>query len=314
MKTKYKYHYFYKITNLINGHFYYGVHNTNNLKDGYMGSGNRLQYAYKKYGIENFNKEILKYFDTSKEAFEYESEIVTEDLVKDNNCYNQKTGGDYSWKTTKNTVMVFDKDGNTFRVHKDDPKYLSGEFKGITSGFVTGEDNDGNRFFVSKDDIRFTTGELHHLGIGKGNYKDKNGNLYYLSINDDRVLSGELVSLNKGRIVNEETKKKMRDNWKYLDHIHKTCWVCNKDKSLKINKAELEIYLNNGYQKGKTFKEIKNIKLSNIFKEKQHQQGNKNSQYGTCWIHNDKKSIKIKNEQLEEYISNGWIKGRKMKF
>ena len=68
-----KYHYFYKITNNLNGHFYYGVHNTNDLNDGYMGSGTRLHYAYKKYGIENFTKEILKFFDTSKEAFEYEA-------------------------------------------------------------------------------------------------------------------------------------------------------------------------------------------------------------------------------------------------
>lgn len=88
-----QYHYFYKITNLINNHFYYGVHNTNNLNDGYMGSGVRLWKAFNKYGIENFKKEIIKYFDTSEEAFNYESEIVTEQLVNDNNCYNLQEGG-----------------------------------------------------------------------------------------------------------------------------------------------------------------------------------------------------------------------------
>ena len=44
-----------------------------------------------------------------------------------------------------------------------------------------------------------------------------------------------------------------------------------------------------------------------------HQQGEKNSQFGTCWIHNNNENKKIKKEQLKEYISNGWIKGRKMK-
>ena len=39
-----------------------------------MGSGTKLQYAYKKYGIENFTKEILKYFDSADEAFEYHIE------------------------------------------------------------------------------------------------------------------------------------------------------------------------------------------------------------------------------------------------
>ena len=62
---KYNYFYFYKITNNINNHYYYGVHCTDNLDDGYMGSGTRLHYAYKKYGMKNFTKEILKYFDTA---------------------------------------------------------------------------------------------------------------------------------------------------------------------------------------------------------------------------------------------------------
>ena len=88
-----KYHYFYKITNRINHHFYFGVHNTDNINDGYMGSGKRLHVAYKKYGIENFEKTILKYFDTAKEAFEYEAEHVNESLVKDPNCYNIINGG-----------------------------------------------------------------------------------------------------------------------------------------------------------------------------------------------------------------------------
>jgi hypothetical protein len=132
MKEAKKYHYFYKITNLLNNHFYYGVHNTNNLEDGYMGSGTRLHYAYKKYGIENFEKEILKYFNTAKEAFEYEADYITEDLVKDPNCYNIQGGGS-GWNTI-NLVTVKDKDGNIFDVHNEDPRYLNGELVGVTKG------------------------------------------------------------------------------------------------------------------------------------------------------------------------------------
>ena len=38
------------------------------------------------------------------------------------------------------------------------------------------------------------------------------------------------------------------------------------------------------------------------------------SSYGTCWVYNDMKSIKIKKNDLQKYIDNGWTKGRKMKF
>jgi len=106
IKQDFKYHYFYKITNLINGHFYYGVHNTKKLDDGYMGSGVRLQIAYKKYGIENFKKEILKYFDTKEEAFEYEAEVVNETLVNNDNCYNLAFGGKGGFPPNINSFKI----------------------------------------------------------------------------------------------------------------------------------------------------------------------------------------------------------------
>lgn len=125
-RPKYRYFYFYKITNNINGHFYYGVHAAVTLDDGYMGSGKRLHYAYKKYGIENFTKEILKYFDTLQEAFEYESEMVTEEIVNRDDCYNIVTGGRNG--STKGYVVVKKKgetsfflvDCSEYDAHKDD--------------------------------------------------------------------------------------------------------------------------------------------------------------------------------------------------
>jgi len=91
---KKKYNYFYKISNKVNGHFYFGIHSTDDLEDGYMGSGHRLHEAYQRYGIENFSKEILKFFKTRKEASMYEAEVVNETLVEDKNCYNMRLGGD----------------------------------------------------------------------------------------------------------------------------------------------------------------------------------------------------------------------------
>jgi hypothetical protein len=40
------------------------------------------------------------------------------------------------------------------------------------------------------------------------------------------------------------------------------------------------------------------------------QKGEKNSQYGTCWIHRNLEKKKIKIDELSTYIAQGWTKGR----
>lgn len=47
------------------------------------------------------------------------------------------------------------------------------------------------------------------------------------------------------------------------------------------------------------------------FEKCNHQQGEKNSQFGTCWVTNGVKPVKIKKEQLNEYLAKGFIQGRK---
>lgn len=88
-----KYNFVYKTTNNLNGDYYYGVHSTNNLDDGYLGSGKRLNYAINKYGKSNFTREIVQYFSNIKNAYILEAAIVTPELVNDPHCYNIALGG-----------------------------------------------------------------------------------------------------------------------------------------------------------------------------------------------------------------------------
>jgi group I intron endonuclease len=59
------YYYIYEITNLVNGKTYIGQHITQDLEDGYLGSGRALKAAIKKYGRASFKKEILAFANGS---------------------------------------------------------------------------------------------------------------------------------------------------------------------------------------------------------------------------------------------------------
>ena len=87
----------YKITNTLNNRYYLGCHKTSDINDGYMGSGKVIRHAIEKYGLENFTKEILEYFDTSEEMYIGESLLITEETLSDPLIYNLKLGGSGSF-------------------------------------------------------------------------------------------------------------------------------------------------------------------------------------------------------------------------
>ena len=342
VKKQYKYNYFYKITNLLNEHYYYGIHSTNNLDDGYMGSGSRLKYAFNKYGIENFKKEIIKFFDTREELANYEQEIVNKELVNDINCYNISCGGEKF--NTLNTISVIDENGNKFRCKYNDPKYLSGEWKGITTGLVpiinikTGEkytisqneyynnkdkyktiewklwvkdinDNEDNFFLISREEYKQNKDKYISLISLYVNVQDENGNILRVKKDDPRYLSGELKFIWCGRKFPKDSAKKLSE--KYLkigfhkgknNPMYGRCWVSNLIDKKSISISKDEL---EQYLQDGWIKGRKFLNTKNM-------KGTK-SALGKCWIYNIEQNITklIKQDELEQYLQNGWIKGRK---
>jgi hypothetical protein len=87
------YYIIYKITNQVNGKYYIGRHATKDVNDSYMGSGIGIINAIKKYGKENFTKEIIAETDSREALWNLEKEIVNDDIVKDPMSYNNAYGG-----------------------------------------------------------------------------------------------------------------------------------------------------------------------------------------------------------------------------
>ena len=83
----------YKTTNTINGKYYIGAHRTDNLNDGYVGSGVGLKRAIEKYGKENFVTETLHTLRTEDEMYAKEKELVSIGI----NTYNMTNGGFGGW-------------------------------------------------------------------------------------------------------------------------------------------------------------------------------------------------------------------------
>jgi hypothetical protein len=87
------YYIIYETTCIVNKKKYIGKHTTDKLDDDYLGSGLLLSNAIKKYGKENFIKEILFVFDNEVEMNKKEIEIVNESIINDDNYYNIALGG-----------------------------------------------------------------------------------------------------------------------------------------------------------------------------------------------------------------------------
>jgi len=99
---------------LIDGKVYIGAHQTENLDDGYLGSGIHLKRAIKLHGKENFHRKILSFHMTFKEMYAEEKQIVTPEFIKDKENYNLKPGGEGGWYSVNASGMNLG-DGNVMK-------------------------------------------------------------------------------------------------------------------------------------------------------------------------------------------------------
>ena len=310
-----RFHYFYKIVNPVNNKYYYGVHSTDNLFDGYCGSGSLLKSVYKKYGKSNCVKYIERFFEDRKSLLVYEKEIVTESMLADPNCYNILVGGggyelgcrvptttgehvsheDFEKKQyvhpTKNRVHINNGVKNKLVYPKDLSEFLN-------NGWVLGETNKST------------------LGKMLVNFNGEEERFIYETELDGYIKQGWVRG---GKSRNLGQKSFARDQ----------IWVYKDGRQIRINPDELDTYETQGWVKGicqsttvgyvritdgKNDKNISpnnedelNYYLSNGWKIGSHSK----TTHGKCWVSKDDATILIEPTELDKYISEGWVRGRK---
>jgi hypothetical protein len=205
-KKEKKYHFVYKTKNKLNEKYYYGMHSTNNMKDGYLGSGKRLRYAIRKYGKENFELQIIEWFTDRKSLIGGEKRIITDEIVKDKNSYNIGYGG---------VGGIFNDE------HKE--KFIAGAKKG-----------------------RETTDKILKERFGGGDDWRSKFNTHILKKlwQDDEYRKKHLENINwTGKKHSEETKNKMSEQRKNTGNGDKnsqfgTKWITNGLENKKIKKHD----------------------------------------------------------------------------
>tara|TARA_R110000868_G_scaffold4290_3_gene27256 strand:- start:321 stop:980 length:660 start_codon:yes stop_codon:yes gene_type:complete len=209
-------HYIYKTTCDVTNRYYIGMHSTNNLEDGYMGSGLRLRRSIRKYGEDNHTKEILGFYDNRKLLSEAEKEAITEDMVVDKDCMNLRGGGEGGLPSEEH--------------HK---KMRAGTTKWLTNKW---KDDDEYRANITQRLLEYTK-QLHKDGIISA--PDWTGRKHTeetkQKMRDSSKGMGKGISKNAGKANSQ----------------YGTCWITRDGSNKKIKKEDLNEYLELGWIKGR---------------------------------------------------------------
>jgi hypothetical protein len=200
-----KHYIVYRTTCEITGQYYIGVHGQ--LEDDvYLGSGLHLKRLIKKYGQENFSRQTLFIFETEKEAFNKEVELLKSHLDNPLNV-NISSGGD---------------GGANFKgkTHSKETRALIGELsRGRKHSLETREKlSEGNRRrsangFVAKGNLGRKLSDEHRSKISESVKTQAAQNP---RTHSDKTRE-KLSKAAKGRTLSSETKAKLSEKWSSQD-------------------------------------------------------------------------------------------------
>lgn len=211
----------YKTTCTANGKYYIGQHQTEDLEDGYLGSGKHIKRAIKKYGRESFTKEILFVLNSFEEMDAKEAELITKEVLDDPLCMNHAYGGNA---------------GNFQKLNEN----------GLNNS--VGQCRKAGRALKCKLDTDPDFRRKYSLAVSKGCSSEKR--------REAAKLRNQRHPNFKGKTHSESSKLKISGSMKgkgsgSANSQSGTCWVFDGITTKKIKLEELPAHLSDGWQRGR---------------------------------------------------------------
>lgn len=201
------YGYVYKITNKVNGKSYIGKRVSDHFDDKYWGSGKLIKRAISKYGLSNFDREILQWARNREELESLEIENIAKynSITEGYNLTEGGSGGD----TTSGSFKITNGIDETQVYHEED----------IPEGWHKGSKNKGvkkSTTAVQNMKDSWTTERRNTFSkkvSGEGNSQYKNSDSHTGSRNGmygkhhSEETKAKISKANKGRKYSEEVNK-----------------------------------------------------------------------------------------------------------
>lgn len=222
------YGYIYLTTNLVNGKKYIGQHKSKVFDSNYLGSGNLITQAIKKYGKKNFTVEVLEWCVSLDELNSREYHYTKSfNAVSSPQYYNLVEGG--------NSGEVSDETRR--RMSLSHPKKYPKEFGEKISKSLRG---------YKKSEEAKRKQSLNHKDVSGSN------NPMYGKTHTDKVRQ-RLREANTGKKLSKEVRNKMSLSKKGIpSNVTGKIWVTDGITSKLINPELLEDFVKLGYRRGRT--------------------------------------------------------------
>jgi len=312
------YGYIYKTTNLLNEKIYVGQHKSKNgeFDDSYYGSGKFILEAIDKYGKENFTCEILEWCETEEELNNKEIFWIKElKSTTKNNNYNISDGG-YVPR------LSGEANGNYGRKHTEEERArmrgkregMPEEFKQFRSEYMTGKkwyNNGVEEHYFALNEIP----EGYKLGRLRKRYKPT----------EREIIKNKIIE-EMGEDLYKSSKKFIVNNGKFemilpvcpdgfvkgrLPEHDKKIGASNKGKSLtEAHKQQISARFSG---KNNPNYGVSRFGADNPHYGKKLTERSKNliskSNSNRIHVHNGNINKSIKEDDIEKYLSLGYMKG-----